>query len=73
VAGTTGLGTVTPSAGAALTVTGNGATGQLGTLGAAISVSVSPTGVQGDTQKPAVIVWGRIVPSPGTAWTEVAA
>jgi hypothetical protein len=32
---------------------------------------VSPTGVSAAGQMGQVIVWGAIIPTPGTAWTDV--
>ena len=34
---------------------------------------VSPTGVSGSGEVKPVLVYGRIIPSPGTVWTEIAA
>ena len=48
-------------------------TGQVGTITMIGDSSVTLTGVSGSGEVTPVIVWGRIIPDPGTVWTEIAA
>jgi len=70
---TGGVGSVTISADANVALVGVESTGEVGDVTITGGAVVSPTGVSGTGEVTSPIVWGRIVPDPGTIWTEIAA
>jgi len=59
-------------AGAVVEVTGLEATSAVGEIASVTgSAVVSPTGVSATGEVGAVIIWGRIVPDPGTVYSEI--
>jgi len=54
-------------------VTGVQATGGVGQVTTQGTSVVTLTGVAGTGTIGSVTVWGKIVPNPGTVWTEIAA
>lgn len=65
------IGTVSIIAGAVISTTGVTAISSLGTVTARVSKSVTVSGVSATTQLGSVLVYGQIVPSPGTVWVDV--
>ena len=72
VESTSGLGSVTPFAGAGASVTGFDLVSGLGsvTFVASVNVTLESVGATGRIGK--LISWNDIVPDPGTIWSEVA-
>ncbi len=73
VAGTMAVGTAQGQAGAGADVTGVFATGSVGSVTTTGSATITPTGVFAAGQVGQALVWGKIVPDPGTVWTRIAA
>ena len=73
VAGTMAVGTAEGQAGAGADVTGVSGTGSVGSITTTGSAAITLTGVSATTQIGQVVVWGKIVPDPGTTWTRIAA
>jgi len=73
VAGTMAVGTAAGQAGAGASVTGVFATGSVGSITMTGTALVIPTGVSGQGVIGNALVWGKIVPDPGTIWTRIAA
>ena len=67
--------TVTGGTGITVDVTGLEATGEVTNENPTVTggANVYPTGIAGTGEVTSPIVWGRIVPDPGTVWTEIAA
>ena len=73
---TSAVGSVTVNEGQGIdvSVTGVSATSAVGSIASVTGTArVFPTGVEGSGEVQAVLVWGKIVPDPGTTWTEIAA
>jgi len=72
---TSAVGTVTVIEGTGIDVpvTGVAATSAVGSVTVTADATVFPTGVEGSGEVRRVLVWGNIVPDPGTIWTEIAA
>ena len=73
---TSAVGSVTVNEGQGIDVpvTGVSATSAVGSIASVTGTArVFPTGVEGSGEVQAVLVWGKIVPDPGTTWTEIAA
>ena len=73
VAGTMAVGTAQGQAGAGADVTGVSGAGSVGSVTTTGSAAITLTGVSATTQIGQVVVWGKIVPDPGTTWTRIAA
>jgi hypothetical protein len=73
VAGTMAVGTAESQAGAGADVTGVSGTGSVGSITTTGSATITLTGVSATTQVGQVVVWGKLVPDPGTTWTSIAA
>ena len=74
VAGTGGVGSVEIRNGQVIPLNPNiKGSGEVGTVSIIGNAAVSVTGISGSGEVTPVIVWGRIIPDPGTVWTEIAA
>ena len=73
VAGTTAVGTATADAGAGAVTTGVFATGAVNSVSITGSATIIPIGVSAQGQTGNLVVWGPVVPNPGTIWTPIAA
>ena len=71
--GTGAAGAVVATGGVNVIPTGLQAAGGVGTVTITGTAVVSPTGISATGGVTVPLVWGRIVPNPGTAWTEIAA
>jgi hypothetical protein len=70
VAGTMAVGDAEGQAGANVDVTGVFTAGSVGSVTITGSATIIPAGVFATGQVGQALVWGRIVPDPGTAWTD---
>lgn len=73
VSGTMAVGDAEGQAGAGVDVTGVSGTGSVGSVTMTGSAVVIPTGVTANGLTGQALVWGRLVPDPGTTWTRIAA
>ena len=73
VAGTAAVGTATADAGAGAVTTGVFATGAVNSVSITGSATIIPIGVSAQGQTGNLVVWGPVVPNPGTIWTPIAA